>query len=392
MTDKIKYYPVGNGDQSLIILKDQTTIQIDCNIRQASHDENQKDFFDVKKDFLSILKKRDNNTFIDVFVLSHGDCDHTRGFKKNYYQGDPSEYNKENREANEIIIDEMWFSPMIAEEHTNTDEDAYQQEAERRLALHLKKDANKDLPGNRIRIIGYDGDKKYKDLDHLRSIPGTVINTFNNKTQTTFSIFIHSPFKEQLLAAEKDKNSTSIVFQARFKNNEKDKNFNCLAMFAGDADYIAWGIILQKTISSGKDETEKALYWDLFLAPHHCSWTFFNDTPQEENKEPKDDSLEILRYRRNGGRIISSSKKIIDNDDNPPHFAAKEEYLKTLEKESDFFNTAIEPNEDSPEPILFKISSNGIEKEKTESEIKKDRLKAATAVAAGAIIKQPWGY
>ncbi len=392
MKHKIKYYPVGNGDHSLIILDDGTIIQVDCNIRQASHDDKQKDCYNVKTDLLKLCKKREGNYFVDVFILTHGDLDHIRGFEKNYYQGDPANYTKENREENEIIIDEMWFSPMIAEEHNNTDEEAYQKEAERRLKLHLKKDNNKDLPGNRIRIVGYDGNKKYADLNHLRATPGKVVTKFNYKEQNTFSVFIHSPFKEQLLSAEKDKNSTSIVFQARFKNSAAEKEFNCLAIFGGDADYIAWGIILQKTIASGKDVTEQALYWDLFLAPHHCSWTFFNDTPQLENKEPKEDSLEILKYRRLGGKIIASSKKIIDNDDNPPHYAAKMEYLRSLENNSNFLNTAITPEEDAPEPIIFEITTEGIQKLKCDSEIKKEKLIAATAVAASAIIKKPWGY
>lgn len=392
MAYKIKYYQVGNGDQSIIILDDDTTIQVDCNIRQAAHDDDQKNCYNVKKDLLNVCKKRNGNYFLDVFILTHGDLDHIRGFEKNYYQGDPAKYNNQNRENNEIIIDEMWFSPMIAEEHNNTDEEAYQKEAERRLQLHLKKDNSRDLPGNRIKIVGYDGNKKYEELNYLRVTPGTVVTMFNNKQQDKFSIFIHSPFKEQLLSADKDKNSTSIVFQARFKKSTIGNDFAGLALFGGDADYIAWGIILQKTIASGKDETEQALYWDLFIAPHHCSWTFFNDTPQEDNKEPKQDSLEILNYRRPGGRIIASSKKIIDNNDNPPHFAAKNEYLKALEKSENFINTAVHPNEDAPEPIVFEITSEGIQKLKTEEEIKAERLKAASAVAANAIIKKPWGF
>ena len=88
--------------------------------------------------------------------------------------------------------------------------------------------------------------------------------------------------------------------------------------------------------------------------------------------------------------MIASSKKIIDNDDNPPHYAARREYLKALEKNDHFLNTAIHPDEDAPEPIVFEITSEGIEKLKCESEIKKEKLKAANAVAAGAIIKKPW--
>ena len=95
-------------------------------------------------------------------------------------------------------------------------------------------------------------------------------------------------------------------------------------------------IILQSTI---KHKNDDALDWDLFLAPHHCSWTFFNENNDKD--EPKDSSLVMLDYRRKGGLIIASSKKIENNDDNPPSHRAKEEYLKKLDKETQLLNTAV---------------------------------------------------
>ena len=180
MNDLIKFYPVGNGDQSLIILKDGTTIMVDCNIRQDSVGSTDASIYDVKKDILNCIKRSDNVPYVDVFILTHGDQDHCRGFKINFYQGDPKKYSEADKKNNLIRVDAMWFSPMIAEEHKNDDEEAYQKEAERRLALHRKKDSSKDDAGNRIRIIGYDGNTDYKDLDHLRSIPGDIVNRFND--------------------------------------------------------------------------------------------------------------------------------------------------------------------------------------------------------------------
>ncbi|WP_192822775.1 cobyric acid synthase CobQ [Rufibacter sp. LB8] len=357
---EIKYYPVGNGDQSLITLTDGTTIIVDCNIRQASIGSKDSKVYDVKKDLLKSIGKREGNPYVDVFILTHGDCDHCRGFEGNFYQGDPKKYSNEDKKADKIIIDEMWFSPMIAEEHTNDDEDAYQQEAERRLELHRKKHADKDLAGNRIKIIGYDANKDYQDLNHLRATPGSIVTKFNSKEQNKFSVFIHSPFKEHLESAEKDKNSTSIVFQARFKGAATDSRFSCLAMFGGDSDHYSWDIILQKTKKYGNDSKEKALDWDLFLAPHHCSWSFFNNRPYSENSDPKDHSKEVLKYKRSANaKVISSSKKILDDDDNPPHYPAKQQYIASLGNASNFLNTAIDPKESGPEPIIFDITPNG---------------------------------
>ncbi len=359
MNTKIKYYPTGNGDMSLITLEDNTTILVDCNIREGSKGDKDKTMFDVKDDLLKSIQKRNNNPYVDVFVLTHGDEDHCRGFENNFYKGDPKKYGDKNRKDEEIIIDELWFSPMIAEESSNDDEDILQTEAERRLKLHRDMDPNRNDPGNRIYIIGYDGpNKDYKDLDHLRQTPGTVVTKINNKEQNKFSVFIHAPFKIQIENAD-NKNTPSIVFQARFKNSPIDPEFNCLAMFGGDSDYSSWEVIVEKTEKKKNHQTQKALDWDLFLAPHHCSWSFFNETPQNEHPEPNKNSLKVLDYGRKNAIVIASSKEIINNDDNPPHYKAKQEYVNKVGK-GKFINTDTDDVKDeTPQPIEFIITANG---------------------------------
>lgn len=357
----IKYYPVCNGDMTLITLADKTTILIDCNIRESAKGDDDEKLFDVHEDLLnSIYKDKDGIPFVDIFISTHGDQDHCRGFEKNFYQGNPKNYSSTDKKNNLIRVDAMWFSPMIAEEHTNTDEDAYQTEAERRLKLHRDKTASKDDAGNRIRIIGYDGNAKYEDLDHLRSIPGDVVKRFNDKDQDTFSIFVHSPFKKHLTSATKDKNSTSIVFQARFKEKKEDTKYITLAMFGGDSDHYAWDTILKETKKSGKDKSEYALNWDIFLAPHHCSWSFFNDRPQVDNKEPKKTSLEVLDFKRGSSpKVIASCKKVVEAKPNPPHNAAKKQYVDKV-GDANFWNTTVyDLKDDTPQPIIFEITTNG---------------------------------
>jgi hypothetical protein len=353
--NSIKYYPVCNGDQSLIKLEDGTTILIDCNIREKAKEEDE--LCDVHSDLLeSIQKDNKGIPYLDVFILTHGDQDHCRGFEKNFYRGAPEDYTQSDKNDNLIRVDAMWFSPMIAEQYKNDDEDAYQQEAERRLELHRKKDSKRDLAGNRIRIIGYDGSKQYDDLDHLRSKPGEVVSRFNDRDQDKFSIFIHAPFKIHLDSPEKDKNSASIVFQARFKENSWDTEFSCQAIFGGDSDHTTWKQIIDRTERYGNNITEKALDWDLFMAPHHCSWTFFNDTDKDDVIET---SLKALDYAKTGAFVIASSKTIVNNDDNPPYYDAKLEYIKKIDSKDKFLNTAVEPKESKPEPIIFEITKNG---------------------------------
>tara|TARA_R110002049_G_scaffold183243_1_gene351184 strand:+ start:9591 stop:10757 length:1167 start_codon:yes stop_codon:yes gene_type:complete len=368
----IKYYPVGNGDMSLITLEDKTTILTDCNIRNCDSDE----VYDAKADLMQSVKFDNGIPYIDVFILTHGDQDHCRGFKKHFYQGAPENYSEADKKEELIRVDTMWFSPMIAEEHAHEDEDTYQREAERRLALHRKNDPKKDNPGNRVKIIGYDGNEDYQDLNYLRAVPGEIVTRFNDKEQALFSVFIHAPFKEHLEAMGDDKkNSTSIVFQARFKNNPYQSEFSALAMFGGDSDHTSWCIILDKT---KRHNNEHALKWDLFLSPHHCSWSFFNDRPQADHPVPKQTSLAVLDYKRANAKVIASCKKISAFDKNPPHYAAKKEYVKKV-TESNFHNTTIYNVENNtPQPIIYEVTQQGIVKHK--------KVEGSARVAGGAAL------
>ncbi len=364
MSSKITYYPVDNGDQSMISIEEgyyTTNILVDCNIRESSKGSADLTMFDVKADLLKSLKKREINnvgdsTYADIFILTHGDLDHLRGFENNFYQGDPQKFTKKNKDNGEIFIDVLWFSPMVMGESTSDDENCFNKEAQRRIDLHRKKSVYKDLPGNRIVIIGYDANDDLSDLDLVRKIPGDIVTRFNNRDLLTFSIFLHAPYKKQLTQSDPDKNHTSVVFQARFKEELKSDTFSSLAMFGGDSDHYSWDMILQKT---KKHENEKALEWDIFMAPHHCSWTFFNDTPQKDNPLPVKTALDVLDYARNQAKVIASSKKILNNDDNPPHYKAKEQYVKKVTAEN-FFNTSTKYVKGvTPQPIVFEVTKYG---------------------------------
>jgi len=396
MANRITHYPVDNGDHSLIAVEENsytTHIMVDCNIRESCKGDADKSKFDVKADLIKHLNKKVVNSFkevsyTDIFILSHGDDDHLHGFEKNFYQGDPKNFKQENKDQDEIFVDVLWFSPMVMGECTNEDEECFNKEAKRRIQLHRNKSSDKDVAGNRIVIIGYDENEDLSDLDLVRKVPGDIVTRFNDRDLSTFSIFIHAPYKIQLTSADPNRNHTSIVFQARFKQTSSANSFLALAMFGGDADHYAWKIILQKTKKYKNNTKERALDWDLFLASHHCSWSFFNDTPQENNPIPVDTSLEILDYARNGAKVIASSKVIKNNTDNPPHFQAKQEYIKKLASSSDFLNTAVEPKEAAPEPIILEVTLNGFSRVRSASSTEK--LAAAISIASSSIIKKPW--
>lgn len=356
----IKFYPVDNGDTNLIKLKDKTTILVDCKIRNGDATLAGNSIYDVKADLLESLELRDKDHFLDLLILTHPDQDHCQGYSTHFYSGAPSKYGKTNRDNDEIIIDEMWVSSMLFNDVSNDDAKALKKEAERRRKLWKDNDTSKNDPGNRLRMVGYDGDNKFDKTPSIT--PGNFINEINGDEKLDFEFFVHGPFKESLIIsnAESDKNSSSIILQARFKINASDNECSCYYLFGGDADHFRWEKVLEM---SKNNNHEEELRWDLFLSPHHCSWTFFNDTPYKENKTAKKTSLEILDYKMNGAQIIASCKPIKNNDDNPPHYFAKEEYLKRVHK-SKFIELAMNPKEKEPKPYIFEVTPQGPMKKK----------------------------
>jgi hypothetical protein len=359
----IKFYPVDNADNTLIKLSDDSTIQIDCQIRDGEENSSGVKIYDVKKDLLKELKKDSNkNPFVDLFVLSHPHKDHCLGFENNYYCGDPDDYSDDNRKKDEIIIGELWVTQQIFLHDVCQQAVLIRKEAKRRRQLFEDDPKKADTYGNRMRIIGYNDQDK--TVEGLHYAPSDIVNKFNGKVSDYIEFFIHAPFKSDLVIgkAEKDHNSTSIVFQASFRLT-KGGSIKTRAFFGGDADHYIWEKVLR--ISESNNNQDK-LKWDIFLSPHHCSWSFFNDRPYKDNKTPKDYALELLDYKQNNAYVVASCLKIEDDDNNPPHHQAKEQYVKKVGA-GYFRNTAINKSSKAPEPLEFIIEDDGIKLTKAES-------------------------
>ena len=355
MNTKITFYPVLNGDCSLIEFANGQKMMFDCNFRGDAEDENNDDY-NVIKDLLENKLKGTHKglPYLDAFVLTHPDQDHCRGFKDKFFQGKnpetkdgaPSKSDKDNKL---ILIGELWYSPRVFSENTNElseDAKAFKKEAQRRMKLYEENSSDKDKPGNRIRIIGY------ADVDALDNIPSEVISAagdtvkkLNGKTLSDFRFFVHAPFKDSI--KDDNRNATSIVLQIRV--DEGDKSDVGRIVLGGDSEWRVWKKIMEKT------SDDNNLKWNLLEAPHHCSYHFFADN---RDNEPEQSSLDFLAKRINKGYVVSSSKTIKQNNDNPPCQKAKNRYIKSLNDKEDYFKcTTVD---DVQNPVIFEVKSDGI--------------------------------
>ena len=166
MNPVITFFPVDNGDMTLIQLESGRTILIDFNIRAVT-DEGVRD---VLTDLRARLRVDSaGRKYVDAVLLTHPDQDHCRSLKEHFHLGPLADYVKPGiGKDGKIVIHEMWSSPMVfrrlpSDETLCGDAEAWRTEARRRAKLFKEKQTAGI--GDRIQIMGEDEDKKTDGLE-----------------------------------------------------------------------------------------------------------------------------------------------------------------------------------------------------------------------------------
>ena len=103
MATKITFFPVGNGDMTLIFLGDSagTTILIDCNIRAVA-DDPKDPTRDVAADLRQRLKTdKKGRPYVGFSCRHTPDKDHMTGLRTHFYLGAPADYGDNSKPAKE---------------------------------------------------------------------------------------------------------------------------------------------------------------------------------------------------------------------------------------------------------------------------------------------------
>jgi hypothetical protein len=378
MAATVAFFPVANGDMTLIELESGRKILIDVNIRAAADDPD-----DETPDVAEMLRKRlprdeKGRLYVDAFLLSHPDKDHCTGLKNHFHLGKPEDWSKE---ADKIFVREIWSSPMVfrraSSRHVVCDDGlAFNEEARRRVR-HFRESRGVTGDGNRILILGKDEDGKTDDLAAILIEVETVFSRVNGQPDPTFSALVLAPqpkSDDELEEAARAKNHSSTILNVSLVGEGVADRGRFLT--GGDAEVAIWERLWRR--HSGHPQH---LEYDLLQTPHHCSWHSLSyDSWSDLGEDAKvcEAARNAVSQTRDGAVIIASSRPIEDDDDDPPSVRAKREYVAIAKEAGGSFKCV----GDSAEILEYEIGRNGPRR-------KTQLMQAPHVSGAGAIGSQP---
>jgi len=393
----IHHFPVGNGDTTLLKIASNNQyyyVLIDIHLCDIGDNDDKCDA--LGELYAQLPKDGNGRTYVDVFVLTHPDQDHIRGFEDNFHVGKPEDY-KEPKEGDngKIFIREIWSSPIVfrrrSKNHTLCDDAvAFVKEAKRRVYAY-KKDQVIGSEGNRIRLIGQDEDGKTDDILDLVYDNGDEITLLNEVEIKELSAQVLGPLHDDEFenGSCPDKNRSSVIINWGIASHGYTTPTNFI-LLAGDAGVEVWDIMWKKY----KNDTARLKY-DILIAPHHCSWhTISHDSASDEKPENSDDAISALSQANQGAVIISSSNEIKDDDADPPNYQAKQAYEKILEGVSGEFSCLADhkpSNGKAPELLTFRLTNSGPQLEAI-SKTGSKKTSARSAITGSILTGEAFGH
>lgn len=377
MTATLTFFPVGNGDMTLIQLDNGQTILIDCNICQSTD----RDAMDIADELKKRLKRdAQGRLYVSAMQLSHPDRDHCSGLEEHFHMGDPDTWSADD---DKILINEMWSSPIVFRRASRMhvlvpDARAWAGEARRRVQRY--RDHGLGGVGNRVKVLGEDESGKTDDLRAILVKVNEWINAVDQGAEGALEAQLLGPLpistdedEEEALA----KNRSSVILCLRLTGDGARDAGRYLT--GGDAEVGVWSRLWREHSGGAED----ALQYHLLLSPHHCSWhSLSSDSWSKlgERARVDPDARSALSQTLDGAVVIASSKPIVDDDCDPPCIRAKREYISIVDGQSDrFFCVGDEPGE----VLEFEIGALGPEKKRRSTK------RASTALGIGATARTP---
>ena len=356
----MEFFPVGNGDMTLITTAFGKRVLIDLNIRAAADDPREP-----VPDVGSALRKRlggltPGHRCVDALLVSHPDEDHCAGLAKHFYLG-PPEFFPRRAKPGQIFIRELWSSPMMLRYDSpswplSDDAKAFGREARRRVRCF--RDRGAVGHGNRILILGEDDDGTTGDLGPAVQPIDHSFSTIGGENDPSFSALVLGPLPGASDEADPAlaKNNSSTILQLSLHAGGRAR-MPCRFLTGGDAGVEIWERLWRK-----HQWRSESLSYDILQVPHHCSWHSLSHESWSASggqAEPSRDAVKALSRAREGGTIISSSDPIKRSDSDPPCVGAKRIYEQIAYMEGGRFRcVGEEPSEAFPQVMTIEIGSD----------------------------------
>lgn len=384
MAAKILFFPVGNGDMTLIVFESGRKLLIDMKIRAAA-DDPADDTPDVAAELRGLLTRDDEGRlYIDALLISHPDQDHCTGLRNHFHLGPPADWSKS---ADKIFIRELWSSPLVFRRASSQhvlcpDAKAFNSEAKRRVRKFEAAPWSVS-DGDRILILGEDEDGKTDNLGAILVKAGATFSKINGQFDPSMTAHLLAPQRKSDDSEEEDlrsKNHSSTILNFTLVGDGGVARF----LSGGDAEVAIWERLWQRYSAS-----PDFFAYDILQAPHHCSWhslSYDSWSKYGEDAELCQDARSALSQTRRGAVIVASSKPIKDDDNDPPCIRAKREYAAIAKAAGGSFICVGErPSENNPETLEFEVGQYG-------PRLKSKPMKAATIVGAGSVGSQPLAH
>ncbi len=382
MIGTLSFFPVGNGDMTLIKTASGRHILIDLNIR-ADADDPDDDTPDVAKMLRERLNRdSEHRLYVDALLVSHPDKDHCTGLRKHFHLGPPNEWSSK---ADKIFIREIWSSPMVfrraSRRHILCDDaKAFNAEARRRVK-QFREGGESIGDGDRILILGEDEDGKTDDLNQILVRVDEEFSHVNGSGDPSMTARLLGPLPkadeddEEILS----KNNSSTIIQFSLAGGGiPDK---CRFLTGGDTEVAIWEKLWQRHWWHAD-----WLSYDILQTPHHCSWhslSYDSWSDLGEDAEVCEDARNALSQARSGATIVSSSNAIKDDKNDPPCIRAKREYVSIADDVKGTFRCVGEyPSEKSPDMMEFEITQYG-------PRLRTKLMGSSTSLSSGGIGREP---
>ena len=356
MKNEVRFYPVGNGDTSQIILNDGKRMLFDFRHISSAEDDNGPEINLAKT--LKTELADNGRDYYDVVAFTHGDRDHIENSVSFFELEHAAKYQGEGR----IKIKTLWVPAAMILETAANDEQSdefviWRQEA--RYRLKQGKGIRVFSKPERLKAWLEENGLTLESRRNLITDAGKLVPEFN-LDRDGVEFFCHSPFKKHVDENEEFRNEASLIFNIRFKCENAVVDY----LAVGDTTWQILEDIVDISISKGNADR---LAWDLFNIPHHCSFRALSDEKGVKVTQPKPGIVDLLGRGKEDAFMISSSKPVgIDRSayesTQPPHVQAKNAYKEHLDKIQGraFLVTMEEPSETQPKPIVFSIKEDGL--------------------------------